>query len=411
MPADKNNFGPRIGFAWDMSGNAKNSLRGGYGLYYGRIINSTILNALTNTGNINGQLQSLVPMATGPIFPNTLTSAPAGATTIQFFQTGFQAPAIHSMDLIYEREIARNTVASVSLLMSFGRRLPMFVDTNLNLPTTTFSYNIIDGPFAGQTYTVPLFTGARPNPLFAQMTEIRSIVSSSYYGFVAQLNRRLTKGLQFQTSYTRSKSRDVGQASTTFTNNNDPFNAFDPQGEAGTSNFDVPNKFVANAVWYPHFNVHGGAGAILNGWELAPIFVAASGSTFTPSISGSVPSGNNATTTGQNGSAGSTRFNLVPRNSFRQPRIVNVDMRLSRRIHFNESTALEFLVEGFNVFNRTQVTGLNTTIYKIQGTNQLCSTTCTSSPLIGASAFQVINAAGGTIVRERQVQMAVRFEF
>jgi len=424
MPADKNNFGPRIGFAWDMSGNGKNSLRGGYGLYFGRIINSTILNALTNTGNLGGQFQSSVPATivsggltvpnpASPIFPNTLASAPAGATQIQFFQTNFQAPAIHSMDLIYEREVARNTVASVSLLMSFGRRLPMFVDTNLNAPTSTFTYNIIDGPFVGQTYTVPLFVGARPNPAFAQMTEIRSIVSSSYYGFVGQLNRRLTRGLQFQMSYTRSKSRDVGQTSSTFTNNNDPFNAFNPQAETGTSNFDVPNKFVANAVYYPHFKVSGAARAILNGWELAPIFVAASGNTFTPSISGNLQ-GISGTTTGQNGSGGSSRFNLVPRNSFRQPRIINVDMRVSRRIHFNESTALEFLVEGFNVFNRTQVTGLNTTLYKTQltsGVAQLCSTTCTSSPLIGSSAFREVNAAGGTIVRERQVQMAVRFEF
>lgn len=433
MPADKNNFGPRVGFAWDMSGDGKNSLRGGYGLYFGRIINSTILNALINTGNAGGQSQSSLAATLAdctssapatpcaPVFPLTLTAAPPGGTAIQFFQTGFQAPAIHSMDLVYEREIGRNTVAQVALLMSFGRRLPTFVDTNLNPPTSTFTYNIIDGPFSGQTYTVPLFTGARPDTRYVQKTEIRSLVSSSYYGFVAQLNRRLTKGLQFSFNYTNSKARDDGQFSQTNTANNAPFNAFDPLAERGISNFDIPNKFIADAVWNPHFNVDGAASAILNGWQLSPIVSIYSGVPFTPAISGnnpvsactasSTPSSFCRTTTGQNGSAGFARFALAPRNSFRLPPIKNFDLRLSRRFHFTESTALEFLVEGFNVFNRTQVTGLNTNLYKVQGTNQLCGTTCTSSPFVGDSAFRATNAAGGTLFRERQIQMAVRFQF
>src|SRR5437016_11347003 len=55
MPSDTNNVGPRIGFAWDASGDGRTSVRGGYGIYYGRIIYSTIYNALTNTGVQGGQ--------------------------------------------------------------------------------------------------------------------------------------------------------------------------------------------------------------------------------------------------------------------------------------------------------------------------------------------------------------------
>jgi hypothetical protein len=404
FPKDKNNVGPRMGFAWDMSGDSKNSLRGGYGIYYGRIINSTILNALTNTGNAAGQIQTVTAPAVGPIFPNVLTSAPAGTSAIQFFQNHFQAPLIHQMDIIYEREIAKNTVASFSMLMSFARNLPTFVDTNLRPPTGTSTYSIIDGPFAGQSYTVPLYAGnTRPITAYGAMTEIRSTVSSRYYGFVAQLNKRLTHtswgDLQFQSSYTRSRAHDTGQTSTTFTATNSPFDPANPLAEEGISNYDIPDKFTANAVYAPHFK---SGGPVLNGWQLSPIVSLYSGVPFTPSITGSNP--NTTQAGGQNGSGGSARFALVARNSYRLPKIVNFDMRVSRRFKFNESTSLEFLVEGFNIFNRTQVTGENTTLYRTGGT-------AAAPNLTFVTNFGTTNAAGGTLFRERQVQIAARFAF
>src|SRR6185369_9705859 len=99
---DRNNFGPRIGFAYDLSGDGKTSLRGGWGLYYGRVINSTVYNALVNTGvgTDVGQRQfttsatNLPAACSGisadncallPVYPNLLppTNPPVGA--VQFF--------------------------------------------------------------------------------------------------------------------------------------------------------------------------------------------------------------------------------------------------------------------------------------------------------------------------------------
>ncbi|PYS83296.1 MAG: hypothetical protein DMF67_09615 [Acidobacteria bacterium] len=411
LPSDKNNIGPRFGFAYALTSDNKTSFRGGYGIYYGRIENSTILNALTNTGNAGGQNQvSVSPTSSAaPIFPNILTTAPAGSTAVQFFRPGYQAPMIHEGDLVVERQVSRNTVVSASFLVSVGKHLPYFIDTNLNTPTTTRTYTVVGGPFDGQLYTVPYFTGARPDPNFAAKTVITDTVTSKYFGFVVQANRRLTNGLQFQTSYTLSSARDNGQSSTTFTSTNLPFNAFDQTGEWGASNFDRRHKFVASVVYNP--KLFGEAGSkvgrtIFNGFTIAPIFTAYSGAPVTGTQSGSAstaapPAGFGANTAGGvNGSGGATRFALAERNAFHMPRIINTDLRVSRRFHLKEAMNIEALVEGFNIFNRTQVTGVNTTMYSASGT------TLTFNP-----NFLAVTEAGGTLFRERQIQFAVRFEF
>jgi len=432
LPKDKNNFGPRIGFAYALTNDGKTSLRGGYGIYYGRIINSTISNAITNTGNPAGQLTYSV-LATdavngnlvSPVFPLVLPSAAslAGGSTlaIQFFQPDYQNPTIHQADLVFEREIAHNTVVSVSGLLSMGRHLPDFVDTNLNAPTTTRKFIYQDGPLAGQTVVVPYFTGVRPNTAFGAMTEIQSDIKSEYEAIVFQLNRRLTNGLQVQASYTRSRARDTGQTSTTFTTTNVPFNTFDRTFDNGVSNFDVPNKFTVSAVYNTH-NLNVGDGKLgrnlFNGFTIAPIFNLLSGAPYSGFVS--TPACANATTiprctvSGPNGSGGSGRVPGEARNSFRQPRFVNTDLRISRRFKLSESANIEILAEGFNIFNRTQVTGVNTTQYTATSvTNSadlnLKLNTVSSTNL--TPTFGTTNAAGATVFRERQIQFAARFEF
>ena len=395
LPSDKNNFGPRIGFAYDLFGDGKTSIRGGYGIYYGRIINSTIYNALINTGNPNGQASIRVrsTAANAPIFPNILPidNLTFGLGAIQFFQKDFQAPLINQYDFVIERQIAQNTVISASYIGSLGRNLPTFVDQNLIPTQTSATYSVVGGPFGGQTLVTPTYT--RANTSFQQLTQIQSSVKSEYNALVLQANRRFTQGLQFQTSYTLAKATDTNQASVTFTQNNSPLDVFNRSFDSGPSNFDVRHKFVVSAVYAPNF-YKGSAKSfynyLINGWSIAPIYTFYSGQPYDGTVSG----------LSLNGTNGDNRLPLNSRNAFRLPSISNLDLRLSKRFRFTERYNLELLAEAFNVFNSTYVFNVNSTQYRLNGN------TLTYQP-----SFGTVTATDSTLYRERQIQFGARFNF
>jgi outer membrane receptor protein involved in Fe transport len=429
-PSDKNNFGPRIGFAWDVNGDGKTSIRGGYGIYYGRVNGSAITQALINTSvagssqivaSVSATAPVTVPPSTpavialgnsaAPIFPNVLASAPLGSATVNYFAKGFQNPMVQQGDLVLEREVAHNTVVSASYLFSFGQNLPNFVDVNIGVPTGNRTVNIVDGPFAGATWTFPTYLGAaRPNPTFGQIQEIRSDISTKYNALVLQANRRLTNGLQFQSSYTLSVARDNGQNSQTFTPGfSAPFDPRDQLGESGLSRFDRRHKLVASIVYNSSYKNKDNkvARALLNGWTIAPVVNMFSGARVTGLTNSFTPLAatfGNTQAGGLNGANGSLRFAYLPNNYFKAPSIKYVDLRVSRRFTIKENYKIELIGEGFNIFNHTQVTGVNDRIYVISATGSTLNATYDPT-------FLTPSGADGFFFRERQIQLAVRFEF
>jgi hypothetical protein len=431
FPSDGNNFGPRIGFAWDLLGDGKTSLRGGYGIYYGRISNSTISSALTNTGTQAAQRSynycyavtsycSLV----GPVFPAVFSADSYSATqggNVAMFARNMQNPQIHQADLILERQVARNSVVSLSYLLSLGRELPNFIDTNLDPKsrtdvTYTFApdyYNGVPGPYNGHTLTVPVYT-ERINQNFQTMTEIRSNVNSSYNAMVLQFNRNVSSGLGFRFNYTWSHSLDFNQNSSTFTTYNNtlsptPFtylfdgvSHFVPRPDYGNSDYDIRHRFTGSLHWSPRVlkQSHGVLHAALDHWALAPIIQIATGKPFSDSISGDAPITTCAGCLGFMGTGGQARLPFLGRNTFRYGNLYNVDLRLSRHINFGERKNLEFLAEAFNLFNHQIVTDRSDSYYSVY-----------NSTLDYYSGFGTPTAAANTIYRERQIQLASRFHF
>jgi hypothetical protein len=409
FPSDKNNFGPRIGVAYDVAGGGNTVVRGGYGMFYGRIINSTISNAITNVGSPAGQLslQILNNQPGAPTFPNILASASATPVRpdVVVFADDTQNPLIHEYDLILEQRIAAETMVSVSYVGSSGRHLPLFIDRNLPPATGTVTYQASGGgPVDGQAVVVPIFTGARPNANFSRITTVSNIVESRYNGLVFQLNRRMSQGLQVQASYTEARATDNGQTSQTFTASNNVLNPFDLALEQASSNFEIRHRFVGSVIWSPSYE-SGAFNSVLTGFTISPTLSVSSGVPYTATLTGNTP--NTARiSTGVLGAGGSNRLPSIERNAFHLPTTANVDLRVSRAFRLSGEHRIEGILDVFNLFNRLNHTAVNTLMYTVGGT--VAAPTLTYNPTFGS----LTNANSNYFVfTPRQVQLAVRYTF
>jgi len=436
FPSDRTDVGPRLGFAWDLFGTGKSVLRGGYGIFYGRIINSTISNAISNTANLTGaQLSFFFPQGAAgePTYPNVLSVAPPPSGTLQAvqFAPDVKNPMVHEFDMEFQQEIATNTVFSVSYLGSLGRRLPRFVDVNLNAPTHFVKYNVVDplglGPATiPATFTAPLFT-SRPNPAFGAITDVEYNINSNYNAMVVALNRRFYNGFQIQTSYTFSHTNDDGQSSQTFSATNNVLNPLDLGLEHGRSGFDIRHHFALGAVWTPDF--YKGENRIVrqlaNGFTISPLISALSGAPFTPSISGTAPavdangiSCNIKTapvgtcfapiSSGILGAGGSNRIPVLAPNTFSLPNIVNVDLRLQKSFNIWERAKFTLSGDAFNLLNHVNVTGISTQIFSISGNNL---TFQNGAPGTNTTRFAIPTASSNNLFAQRQIQIGARLDF
>ena len=379
----KKNFSPRFGFAWDVFGDGTTAVRGGYALQYDLATFGSAL-SVSSSGSppfvareglnilqvpiINFQRNFVIPAAfrLGPV--------------LRGIEYNLQQPHLMQYNLSVQRQLPGDAALTVAYSGSRGLNLMQQKEGNPWIPQLDAS---------GNRFWPRTAQGRRMNRNFETWDQRAAGGSSWYNALQWKLEKRLSRGISFQSSYTFSKTLDTTQGQISAENSlsgsggNIPIDPHNISSDRGPSSFDIRHNWRFNAIWHVPFanNATGVMGAVARGWQLGTIWAIQSGGPLTVSsgsrTSNPMPAGNrpayapgmtsedivvNTRNPNQYFSNGGV-FTMpvagylgnVGRAPLRGPGLATVDISLGKNFalpFFGEASNLQFRGELFNILNR-----------------------------------------------------------
>ena len=413
FPTDKNNFAPRLGFAW--SPDPGMVIRGGFGIYYGRIEGQ--INYIRDLLGEQGQIfQVFIPLTGLPGINSALTGQ--RLTSAEIYQTALQRGilgtrsitpqdlAIHGIDpgpglpLRVQFGVADDTVNPYSQQGSLEIQREVAEGYTVSL-----GYNFNRGvhlirPLDANVYQAGTNEQGRPivgfhNPLVLQDNIYGSWANSSYHALVAQFRKRFFDGFTLSAHYTWSKTMDEN---TDYNSSFQPHLQWDARAEWSLSSFHRKHNFVAYTVVDLPWRSGTGRGfghALIRDFTVSAIMSARSGAPFNLNA-GHDNLGDRHTDTHRPWGLG--------RNTGIGPDFFSVDLRLNREIPLTENWTLGLIAEAFNLANRTNFKNINSTVGDLRidelPSRQVGRRGPVTEPFSFTSAFD-----------PRQFQLSVRLNF
>lgn len=405
-------WGPRLGFAYDIAGNQKTVVRGGFGINYDRIYTDVIADAIANPPNV---IQPTIIYQRLEEIPSLLGTGTLAIPTVWGVDPSGKLPTVYTYSLGVQRNLGWSTVLDVAYVGTQGRHLVRQVNLNSLRYNTTFSQAAQDPAlYAGATVPpvqpqLPLaysqvglnFTGQnalpanflRPYRGYGDINFRAFDASSNYNALQVSVNRRFAAGLAFGLAYTWSRTMTTSNSGTEYTH---PFNtrAYDYK----VADFDRTQMLVINYVYdVPGIAKKLGdnwlARGVFNNWQISGIsqFVTGTpleigltiagvdaGQRIVGAYSGGNLSGQQPRPLGKSdpeidnngtvlnpGAFGAPPIGFAGpygRTYLRNPSWNNHDISIFKNFPIGESTRyLQLRFEFFNAFNHAQFTGINTT--------------------------------------------------